>query len=219
MKKLVLIIVCYSFTISYAQNDSVNNNSTESFFLTPAISYNLPGIGIKLNLGYNISKHFSLLVSSGYMKSFTDSYSYLQQSIWDYDAQDYIETTYTDAERTHQFIPIDLSLRYNFNVFNVQSYIFYQAGWNFFLDDGNYNVSIVTKYRNSTEIIKSRNGKATDIYNISKTSSSYGNGIGVGIFIPLTNLLTIDISYSRSGLKNPGVMVQSLELGLNIPIK
>jgi len=218
MKKIILIILSFSFTISYAQNDSVHNSS-ERFFITTTINYNLPGIGSNLNLGYNISRHFSVILSSGYMVNHTNSQSYLQQSTWDYNAKDYIETTYYDAEETHRFIPINLSIRYNFSVLGVQSYIFYQAGWYFLLDEGNYNVSIITKYRESNQIIESINGKATDIYNISKTNSRHGSGIGAGIFIPITNLLKIDISYTYLGFTNQGAMFQSLGLGLNFIIK
>jgi hypothetical protein len=111
MKKFILIMAFYSFTTSFAQNDTVYN-SFERFFITPAINYNLPGMGIKLNLGYNISKHFSTILSSGYMTS-------------------------SKAEQNYKFIPIDLALRYNLNVFGVQPYIFYQAGLNFLLNEGN----------------------------------------------------------------------------------
>lgn len=219
MNKFILTIVFCSLTISYAQNDSVNNNSTGSFFVTPAFSYNFPGAGIKLNLGYNISKHFSILLSSGYMTSFTSSHSYLQQSIWDDNVKNYKETTYSDAEHTHKFVPIDLSLRYNFNVFGVQSYIFYQLGQDYFFDEGNYNVYIVTKYHNSNQIINSRNGKASEVHDIAKNYSNSGKGIGAGILIPINSSFKIDISYSLLGVLYPGLLVQSLGLGLNYLIK
>ena len=221
MKKYFIIIVFYSFTFSFAQNDSVNNNSTEKFFITPTINYNLPGIGIKLKLGYNISNYFSIILSSGYMTSFTDPHSYIQKSIWDNNSKDYIETIYSDAEQTHQIVPIDLSLLYNFNVLGVQSYIFYQADLNFFLDEGNYDVTIVTKYKNSNQIIESKNGKAADIYNIAKTNSSFGGGIGTGILVPITDLVKIDISYLYNiiNYKNSTMRIQSLGLGMRIIIK
>ena len=222
MKKFIIIIVFYSFTISYAQNDSVNNNSIERFFITPTFKYNLPGIGIKLNLGYNISRHFSVILTSGYMSSFTDPHSYIQESIWDDNSKDYIETTYSDAEQTHRFIPIDLSMRYNYSVFSVQSYIFYQAGMNVFLDEGNYNVAIVTKYKKSNQMIESKTVKATDIYDFSRARLNLGGGIGVGILIPITDLLKTDISYTYNIINyNSSSMmrIQSLGLGLKIIIK
>ena len=218
MKKFIIIITFYSLTITYAQNDSVNSISIERFFITPTFRYNLPGIGIKLNLGYNISEHFSIILSSGYMTSFTDSYSDLQESRWDDNAKDFIETTSFHAEHTHRFIPVDLSLRYNFYVFGVQYYIMYQAGWNFLFNEGAYNVTLVTKYKNSNQIIATKTGEAADIYNYSKTNSSFGNGLGFGVLVPLTDLLKIDISFSYIHI-NYGIDVLSLGAGLNFFIK
>lgn len=220
MKKYILIIVFYSFTTSFAQNDTVYN-SYEKFFITPTVNYNLPGMGIKLNLGYNISKHFSVILSSGYMTSFTDPHSYIQGSVWDDNSKDYIETTYSDAEQTHQFIPITLALRYNLNVFGVQTYALYQAGWNYFFNEGNYDVTILTKYKNSNQVIESKTVKAKDIYNFSMAGSSLGGGIGAGILIPMTDLLKIDFSYLYYVInyKNSTMRIQSLGLGLNYNIK
>jgi hypothetical protein len=55
----------------------------------PAIHYNLPGMGIKLNFGYSISKHFSIIFASGYMTRPTYSFSYLGGSACDYNVKDY----------------------------------------------------------------------------------------------------------------------------------
>ena len=200
------------------QNDSASN-AFERFFITPSINYNLPGVGIKLNIGYNISRHFSIMLSSGYMNSFTNSYSYLQQIGWDYNYKEYTETYIQNAEQEHQFIPIDMSLRYNLNVFGVQTYGLYQAGLNYFLKEGNYNITKLTKYQNSDQIIESSTDKATNIYNLPKTSTSWSSGIGVGTLIPFTNSYKIDISYSYYFINYHSLRVQSLGLGFNINIK
>lgn len=168
MKKFILILALISFTTSFAQNDTAYN-SIESFFITPAINYNLPGIGVKLSLGYNISKHFSIIFSSGYMSN-------------------------SDVDINHKFIPINLGLKYNLNVFRVQSYILYQAGYNFLLKGDTY-------------------------YNISNTNSSLGGGIGIGVLVPLVKTLQMDISYSHYRINNPPINIQSIGLGLNYKIK
>lgn len=99
--------------------------------------------------------------------------------------------------------------------------IYFIKQLNFFLDEGNYDVTIVTKYKNSNQIIESKNGKAADIYNIAKTNSSFGSGIGTGILVPVTDLLKIDISYLYNiiNYKNSTMRVQSLGLGMKIIIK
>ena len=168
MKKYILIVILYSFTVTHAQNDSVYT-SLPRLYVTPTANYNWSGFGIKLNLGYNISNHFSIELSSGYM-------------------------TNSDNERNHKFIPITLGLKYNLNVFRVQSYIFYQAGWNFLL-------------------------KGDDFYNVSNTNSSLGGGFGVGVLIRVTKTLQIDILYSFYKIADPEISINSLGLGLNYRIK
>jgi hypothetical protein len=216
MKKIILIIFLFSFNILYAQNDSVYN-SIERFFITPTINYNLPGIGGKLILGYNISEHFTILLSSGYNALFVNSSSGLQQYEFDNIANDYKETFYSNAKYTRQFILVDLSLRYNFDVLGIRSYVLYQIGWNDFFNEGTFNVTLQTKYRNSNQVIETKTGKSADIYNYSKTHSSFGEGLGVGVFVPLTDLLKLDISCSALRLGNTSII--TLGTGLNFAIK
>ncbi|MCG6961106.1 outer membrane beta-barrel protein [bacterium BMS3Abin03] len=217
MKTFILIILFCSFTISYSQNDTAYN-SYGRFFITPTLRYNIPATGIKLNIGYNISEHFSIILSSGYMRTFTDSHNSFQQSVWDDNAKDYLETTSFHAEHTHQFIPVDLTLRYNFYVFGIQTYVMYQAGWNYLFNEGDYDVTLLTKYKNSDQIVEAKTGKASDIYNSSRTNSSFGNGLGAGVLVPLTDLLKIDISCSYIHI-NYGLDFLSLGAGLNFIIK
>ncbi len=216
MKKIVLIMFLFSFTISYAQNDSVYN-SVERFFITPTINYNVPGIGSKLSFGYNISEHFAILLSSGYNTLFLNSSSGIQQYEWYDIANDYKETFYSNTKYTRQFILVDFSLRYNFDVFGIHSFILYQTNWNYFFNEGTFDVTLVRKYRNSNQVIETKTGKAADIYNYSKTHSSFGNGLGVGVYVPLTVLLKLDMSCSVLNLDNTGII--SLGAGLNIVIK
>jgi hypothetical protein len=218
MKKIILIISLFSFTISYAQNDSIYN-SIEKFYITPTINYNVPGIGTKLSLGYNISKYFSILLSSGYMTLFINSASGIKQYEWIHDANDYKETFYSNAKHTRQFIPVDLSLRYNFDVIGIRSYVFYQVGWNYYFNEGTYNVTLVTKYRNSNQILNTWTGESADIYNYSKTNSSFGDGLGIGVLVPLTTILKIDISCTYIRARQYGPTFLSLGAGLNIIIK
>ena len=216
MNKIILIISLFSFTISHAQNDSVYN-TIERYFITPTINYNLPGIGTKLSLGYNISEHFSILLSSGYNTLFINADSGIQQYELDNIANDYKETFYSNAKYTRQFILVDLSIRYNFDVIGIRSYILYEAGWNYLFNEGAFNVTLVTKYRNSNEVIETKTGKAAEIYNYSKTHSSFGDGLGVGAYVPLTDLLKLDMSCSFLRLGNTGII--SLGAGLNFVIK
>ncbi len=218
MKKFILIVTLFSFTNSYAQNDSVYN-SIESIFITPTINYNIPGIGTKLILGYNISNHFAVILSSGYMTLFINSSSGLQQYEWIHDASDYNDTYYSNSKHTRKFIPIELSLRYNFDVIGAHSYILYQVGWNYFFNEGSYNVTVITKNRNTNQVIETKTDKATDIYNYSKTYSSFGNGLGVGVFVPLTDLFKLDISCSFLKLGETGPTLISIGVGFNISIK
>jgi len=218
MKKFVLIIVFYSITTVFAQNDTVNS-SFYKFFITPSFKYNLPGAGFKLSVGYNIMNDFSIILSSGYMTLFRNSHSGLQESRWDDIAKDYLETTSYHGDYTRQFIPVDLSLRYNFEVWGVQSYVSYQAGWNYFFNEGTYNVTLVTKYKNSNQITNTKSGKAADIYNYSKTNSSFGDGLGFGVLVPLTDIMKIDFSCSFLRLSTSGPIVLSLGAGLNFVIK
>ena len=219
MKTIVLFLLIISFTVSFAQIDSVNRQQQKLYLITSYKSNisgsSKPGMGFKLGIGYKIGGHFSLILSTGYMTSYSDPYRYTQQRSWDFAAQDYLETTMSHERQDNKYVPVDLSLRYNFDVFGVQSYAFYEAGWHFWIDEGNYIVTRITKYEKSNKIIETKSDLASNWYNISETSASIGSGVGLGILIPVSTSINIDLSYSL--LRNQAL--HSIGLGINIGIK
>lgn len=215
---LVFTLIC-AFSISFAQNIS-SNNGNEKFFISTSFNSNLTGatnlgIGLKLSVGYNINEDFSIMASSGYMTSFTNPYGYTQYRIWDSNTNDFLLSTISNGRQDHKFIPVDLTFRYNFNVLGVQTYAQVKAGWDFELNEGNYNVTTFTKYESSNQLIESTSGLANDIYNIPKTGANFGLGYGLGVLVPVTNSFKLDLSYLY--LSNRGV--HSIGLGLNLGIK
>ena len=219
MKTFLVFILFCSFSISFAQEIS-GNIETEKYFIATSFRSNLTessnlGMGLKLSFGYNINDDFSLLISSGYMTSYTNPYSYTAYRIWDSNVNDFLLSTYSSERQDNRFIPVDLSLRYNFNIFGLQSYALAQAGWDFHLNQGNYRVSTLTKYESSNQLIESTSGLASDFNGFSKTGPTFGMGFGFGALIPISNSLKLDASYLY--LTKPGI--HSIGLGLNLGIK
>ncbi|MCU0342561.1 MAG: hypothetical protein MUF28_01925 [Ignavibacterium sp.] len=219
MKSTLVCILIGAFSFSFAQQIP-DNIQTEKYFISAGFRSNITnasniGMGLKLSFGYNINDDFSLLFSSGYMTSYTNPYSYTAYRIWDSNANDFLVSTFSSERQDHRFIPVDLSLRYNFNVFGLQSYALVQAGLAFPLNQGNYRVSTLTKYESSNQLIESTSGLASDLNGFSKTGPTFGMGFGFGALIPISNSLKLDASYLF--LTNPGM--HSIGLGLNFGIK
>lgn len=216
---LRLFVFVFSFNLSFSQVISVDDSSN-MFYVSTSLRSNLSGasnlgMGLRVSAGYNINDDFSLMLSTGYMTSYTDPNSYITSRGWDNSAGDFLITTISNGRKEHRFIPVDLSLKYNFNVFGIQSYALVQAGWEFYINEGNYSVSTQTRYESSNELMESTNGLASDLYNVPKTNARFGFGLGFGVLIPVTKSMKLDMSYLY--LSNLGI--HSIGLGLNFGIK
>ncbi len=219
MKTVFVFMLICAFSISSAQEIS-NNVETDKYFISTSVRSNITGasnigMGLTLSLGYNINQNFSFLLSSGYMTSYTNPHTYTSYRTWDSNANDFLISTYSSGRKDHQFIPVNLSFRYNITVSGFQPYVSVMAGWSFLLNEGNYSVSTVTKYESSNQLIESTSGMASDQNGYSKTVSTFGMGLGFGAMIPVSSSLKLDVSYLY--FSNPGI--HSIGLGLNFGIK
>lgn len=195
MRKFCVFIILFSFTVvSHAQEISSDEHP---YILESSIRTNLTysskvGLGIRISGGYNISKNFSILISTGYMSSFADKRSYVSDAHYDFESKQYIKTTRFESEREFQMIPLDLSLKYSFPVFGIRTYLLVRGGWDFMFNYGDYDINIVKKKESTNEILETKSGKATDLPD---SINEFGLGLGGGILVSLYENLNLDISY------------------------
>lgn len=213
MKTIVLFFSLLVVTNSFAQDVSLNDSGNKLYFGTSfhsniTSSKNL-GMGLKVSLGYNITDNLSVDFSTGYMTSFTDPHYYLQGRNYDESSQDYIVSSYTLGRMDHEFIPINFSVNYKFDVWGVQPYASMIFGYNYYFSR-NFTHSSEKKYESTNQLIESSSG----IYN--RNNNGFGPfhmGLGAGVLVPISNQIKLDFSYQFIN------HINSFGFGLNYRLK
>ncbi len=213
MKTIVLFFSLLIVSSSFAQDNSLNDSGSKFYFGTSfhsniTSSKNL-GVGLKVLLGYNITDNLSVDFSTGYMTSFTDPHYYLQERSFDESSQDYIVSSYTLGRMDHKFMPFNLSINYKFDVFGVQPYASMIFGYDYHFSGNSTHLS-EKKYESTNQLIES----SSEIINgMSNGFGPFHMGLGVGVLVPVSNQIKLNISYKFiSGINSLGV-------GLNYRIK
>ena len=214
---LVALILLVSFSLSYSQDNTPDSTMPSRFFMNMSFSGNLnssakTGLGLRLALGYKLTDNLSIMLSSGYMSSFIDPESRLQQRSYDYTSNSYFATTYSYGSRKIEVIPIELSLRYHFDFNGIKPYIMYSIIQDYVFNEGNYDAAIQTKNESTGEIVNSMSGNAYDLFNWKQEGfGELGSRLSIGVLIPVMNKLNLDISYSFYS----GRGIHSFSVGFN----
>lgn len=218
MKTIALFFGLFFITNSFAQNVS-DINPSNRFFIGTSFHSNITGaknlgMGLRLSTGYHITENMTLLFSTGYMTSYTDPHSAIQQRNYEYSIDDYITVTNFFGRQDHKFIPIDFSFRYNFDLWGVQPYAEINAGWDYNINSGNFSYSTETRIGSTNELLESTTGVFNNLYNTPATGfSSLRTGFGLGVLVPVTGQLKLDFSYQFTSGNN------SIGIGMNLNIK
>lgn len=218
MKTIALCFGLFFVANSFAQDISVTNPSNR-FFLGTSFHSNITGaknlgMGLRLSAGYHISENITFLFSTGYMTSFTDPNSSIQQRNYENSINDYITITNFSGRQDHKFIPIDFSFRYNFDLWGVQPYAELNAGWDYYINSGNYSYSTETRIESSNELLESTSGVFNQLYKTPDNGfSSLRTGLGLGVLVPVTGQMKLDFSYHFMSGNN------SIGIGMNLNIK
>lgn len=171
-------------------------------------------MGLRLSVGYNLNENMTFLFSTGYMTSYTDPYSSVQQRTYEYSINDYITTTNFTGRQDRKFIPIDFSFRYNFDLWGVQPYAQLNLGWDYFTDSGNFSYSTETRIESTNELLQSTTGIFNKLFNTPASGfSSFRTGLGLGVLVPVSGQLKLDFSYYYTSHNN------SIGIGMNLNIK
>lgn len=186
--------------VSYAQgthSDKLNLNPifVEASFRTNITNSTKVGFGVRISGGYSITDNLSLLISTGYMSSYSVDRSFVSERYFDFNLGQYISTARYESGRQYQMVPLDLSIKYSFPVFGIKSYALLRGGWDFMFNYSNYDVTTVTKNESTNQILETKNGKASSFSNLSNSINDFGLGLGGGALIPLNRNLNLDVSY------------------------
>jgi hypothetical protein len=218
MKIVVVLLSLLFLSSSFAQNVQITNPSNK-FFIGTSFKSNINGaknigMGLRLSAGYNLNENLTFLISTGYMTNYTDPQSFIQQRTYEYTIDDYIVTKNSFGRKDHKFIPIDFSFRFNFDLWGVQPYAELLVGWDYNLNSGNYSYSSETRIESTNELLQSTNGIYNELYNSPKTGfSALRTGLGLGVIVPVTGQLRLDLSYQFMSGNN------SIGIGMNYNIK
>ncbi|MBK7230237.1 MAG: hypothetical protein IPH97_15520 [Ignavibacteriales bacterium] len=217
MKTIVLFFSLLIVTNSFAQ-DVTTTELGSKFYLGTNFYSNITGdknlgMGLKVSLGYSITENLSVDFSSGYMTSFTDPHTNSYR-VQDESGSDYIIETHKLGRMDHQFIPINLSVNYKFDLWGVQPYTSLMLGYDYYLNSGNFTFSSEKKYESTNQLIESSSGLYNEIFDTPKAGfASFHMGLGVGVLVPVSNQIKLDFSFQRFS------NVNSIGVGLNYRIK
>lgn len=195
MKHSVVVFFIFLLSVSvYSQDHQSKNNFLFSgSFGTNISNAKRAGVAVKISGGYVLFENFSLLLTTGYMTSYSNAKTINTERSFDYNSDQYIVTLQHREERQFKFIPIDLSLRFSFPISSISAYAVVKGGYDFMIDNGNYNVVVEKRYESSNELIEQQSSNASDFYK--ESDSDWNLGLGCGILIPIMKATSVNIYY------------------------